>query len=165
MQRQCNHVTLANFAQTLNVVGMLVVTPEAVLRETVFWALQMQRHHSGDVAIDAWTECDTSDITTDRGQAFAVPYLDVSATRDEARGKAFVSISNLHRTEAIETAIVVGNKGAARTFQLSHAAPFAKNTFEAPDTIVPVETAVESRDGTVSLRLPPHSYTILEVEA
>ena len=164
MQRQCNHVTLANFAQTLNVVGMLVVTPEAVLRETVFWALQMQRHHSGDVAIDAWTECDSFAIETERGQSYSVPYLDVSATLDEAAGTGFVSVSNLNRDEAIETEIVVGNKGAARIFQLSHADPFVKNTFEAPDTVVPVETLVENRDGRISLRLPPHSYTILEVE-
>ncbi|GLQ55850.1 alpha-L-arabinofuranosidase C-terminal domain-containing protein [Devosia nitrariae] len=165
MQRQCNSVTLANFAQTLNVVGMLVVTPEAVLRESVFWALAMQRHHSGDIAIDAWSDCERFDIETDRGQSYSLPYLDVSATLDEASGRQFVSIVNTHRTESIETEIEVGGDGPARTYTLSHADPFARNTFEAPQTIVPVKATQECRNGRVSLVLPPHSYTILETGA
>ncbi|HEY4200299.1 MAG TPA: alpha-L-arabinofuranosidase C-terminal domain-containing protein [Devosiaceae bacterium] len=163
MQRQCNWVTLANFAQTLNVVGMLVVTPEAVLRETVFWALAMQRHHSGNIAIDAWTDCETFTADTGREGKLDVPYLDVSATLDEATGRQFVSIVNTHRTEAIHTSIVVGKGSAARTYQLSHADPFVKNTFEAPETIKPLAGSADCRDGKVSLTLPPHSYTIVEI--
>jgi alpha-N-arabinofuranosidase len=165
MQRQCNSVTLANFAQTLNVVGMLVVTPEAVLKETVFWALEMQRHHSGNIAIDAWSDCESFALETDHGQTYQVPYLDISATLDEATGKRFVSISNIHRTEAIETEIEVGGSGAAKTYTLSHENPFARNTFEAPDTVRPIERSAEMRNGKVKLTLPPHSYTILEVGA
>jgi alpha-N-arabinofuranosidase len=164
MQRQCNVVTLANFAQTLNVVGMLVVTPDAVLKETVFWALQMQRQHSGNIAIDAWTECDRYQVDNGRGELVDAPCLDVSATYDEASGRQFVSIVNTHRTETAETTVRVGHGTSATTYSLSHADPFAKNTFESPDTIIPVAKSVECRDGVVALSLPPHSYTILEVD-
>ncbi|GLQ55851.1 alpha-L-arabinofuranosidase C-terminal domain-containing protein [Devosia nitrariae] len=163
MQRQCNHVTLANFAQTLNVVGMLVVTPEAVLRETVFWALAMQRHHSGDIAVDAWTDCDVYTADTGRGSALTVPYLDVSATLDEASGRQFVSIVNTHRSHAIEAAIDAGSGRGTKTYTLSHEDPFARNTPDAPDAVRPVEGTPDCRDGSVSLSLPPHSYTIVEI--
>ncbi|HEY4200300.1 MAG TPA: alpha-L-arabinofuranosidase C-terminal domain-containing protein [Devosiaceae bacterium] len=163
MQRQCNWVTLANFAQTLNVVGMLVVTPEAVLRETVFWALAMQRHHSGNIAIDAWTDCESFTLEAERNQSYSIPYLDVSATLDEATGRQFVSIVNTHRSETIETEVLVNASGIARTHSLNHPDPFAKNTFEAPDTVRPVTADVNCRDGRVHLALPPHSYTILEI--
>jgi alpha-N-arabinofuranosidase len=164
MQRQCNVVGLANFAQTLNVVGMLVVTPDAVLKETVFWALAMQRHHSGNVAIDAWTDCAHYMADTGRGGKLSVPYLDVSATLDEVTGRQFVSIVNTHRTETIDTTVKTGQITAARTFVLSNSDPFVKNTFEAPDAVRPVESIVECHNGAVALSLAPHSYTILEIQ-
>ena len=164
MQRQCNLVTLANFAQTLNVVGMLVVTPEAVLKETVFWALAMQRRHSGNIAVDAWVDCDTYQVDNGRGEMLTAPYLDVSATLDEGSGRQFISIVNTHRTEAIETTVAAGTGRRARTYRLSHADPFAKNTFERPDAIVPETTEVACNNGAVALSLPPHSYTILQID-
>jgi alpha-N-arabinofuranosidase len=163
MQRQCNAVTLANFAQSLNVVGMLVVTPDAVLRETVFWALQMQRELSGNIAIDAWTDCDTYAVDNGHGETLTVPLLDVSATMDEASGRRFVSIVNTHRTESIDASIEVAGASRATVHMLSHDDPFARNTFEAPDTIRPRRSEASVSDGRVGLVLPPHSYTVLEV--
>jgi alpha-L-arabinofuranosidase len=125
----------------------------------------MQRHHSGSIAIDAWTQCDSFPFETDHGQAYDIPYLDVSATLDAETGRQFVSIVNTSRSEAIETDIVVGMDGPAKTYTLAHADPFAKNTFEAPETVRPVEADVICRDGKVGLVLPPHSYTILEIGA
>jgi alpha-N-arabinofuranosidase len=164
MQRQCNTVTLANFAQTLNVVGMLVVTPEAVLRETVFWTLTLQRRHSGNVAVDAWTACDAYQVDNGRGELLDAPYLDVSATLNDATGRQFVSIVNTHRTETIETTVKLGGGRTGRTYTLAHADPFAKNTFEAPETIKPQLADVAVSEGSVTMVLQPHSYTILEVD-
>jgi alpha-N-arabinofuranosidase len=164
MQRQCNGVGLANFAQTLNVVGMLVVTPEQVLRETVFWALAMQRHHSGSVAVDAWTECGRYAIDTAAGPSGPMPWLDVSATLDPATGRCFVSIVNCHRDQECATTIDGAGTGGATLIRLWDADPFARNTFEAPERIRPVEERLASRDGRVRLTLPPHSYSIVEVQ-
>jgi alpha-N-arabinofuranosidase len=163
MQRQSEVVTLANFAQTLNVVGMLLVNPTTVLKETVFWALVMQRHHSGNIAIDAWSDCDSLALDNGYGQKIAVPYLDVSATLDEKTGRQFVSIINTHRSERIATELKGDAGSAAKVHSLSHADPFAKNTFEAPDTVVPRTQSIDIRNGSVSLNLPPHSYTIVEI--
>ncbi|MBN9305546.1 MAG: hypothetical protein BGO82_03545 [Devosia sp. 67-54] len=163
MQRQCNTVALANFAQTLNVVGMLVVTPDMVLKETVFHALKMQRHLSGDVAIDVWNDCEATSVDNGRGQRLSVPYLDVSATRSDAAGRVYVSIVNTHRTETIDTTVAVGKGHSARTHSLQHADPFVRNTPEAPENVVPVTSEVAMQNGVARLALPPHSYTILEV--
>lgn len=87
----------------------------------------------------------------------------MSATLDSASGRQFVSIVNAHRSESIETTFELGRGSLAKVRSLSHADPFARNTFEAPRTIVPVEREVELQDGRVTLALPPHSYTIVEL--
>ncbi|HVW94124.1 MAG TPA: alpha-L-arabinofuranosidase C-terminal domain-containing protein [Devosia sp.] len=165
MQRQCNYVTLANFAQTVNVVGMLLVTPEFVLKETVFWALVMQRRFSGDTAIDAWVDCDTYTVDMPEGTTGPIPYLDVSATMDKATGRQTVSIVNSHRSEVLETSIeLTGSRSSSATVhQLWDDDPFAKNSAERPDRIAPRKSAAEVVDGKITLSLPPHSYTVVEV--
>lgn len=162
MQRQGDIVGLANFAQTLNVVGMLVVTPDEVLKETVYWPLLMARKYSGTTALDAWTECGTYEIDTKRGPSGPLPWLDVSATLGED-GKRYVSIVNRHPDEAIETTIEGLGTGTATVRRLWDEDPNARNTFEAPDRITPVEETAEAGAGGLKLTLPKHSYTIVEL--
>jgi alpha-N-arabinofuranosidase len=142
---------------------MLLVTPEAVLRETVYWALLMQRKYSGNLAIDAWTECDSYETDDGRGRRIAVPYLDVSATLDDRTGRQFVSIVNRHRNDACEIELKTGKSGSAKTYSLTHADPLAMNTFDAPETVVPVGADLDGGNGTLKLTVPAHSYVIVEV--
>ncbi len=56
MQRNCQSVTLANIAQTLNVVGLIMVNTKGVWTEPVYWPLWLLRHQRGTVASDTYTE-------------------------------------------------------------------------------------------------------------
>lgn len=183
MQRQSNLVKMANIAQTINVVGILVVTDDELFREPVYWALHMQRHLSGAVAVDAHVECghymiaapgdpyvpkrnsqhghDTDERLGRRD--VQVPWLDVSATKGD--GKLFISIVNRHRSEAFETEISIGVdvQNAVTCHRLWHENPLGQNTLEEPDAIRPVATELAVAGGRVSIALPPHSYTILEI--
>ncbi|MCX7016258.1 MAG: hypothetical protein NTW86_27485 [Candidatus Sumerlaeota bacterium] len=169
MQRQCRVVGLATIAQSVNVVGILSVTPEAVVRETVYWALWMQRHHSGPTAVDARVECDG--YATVFGEHLqqpldAVPFLDVSATLDEAKKRLCVSIVNRHRTQEMTTRLRLRDakpSSTARLLRLWCDDPLARNTMEAPDRIKPVESAIRNASSDFELALPPHSYSIVEL--
>lgn len=166
LQRQCNVVGLATIAQTINVVGMLVVTPERVVRETVYWALLMQRHHSGPTAVDAWVDCDGYSAEFEGRRVAGIPYLDVSATRDESARKLYLSVVNRHRTDEIIASVRLRDArpaGAGQLHRLWAPDPLARNTLAAPDAITPTESPLALDGPAFNLALPPHSYSIAAI--
>lgn len=168
MRRQCDLVGLASFAQSINVVGMLSVTDDSVVRETLYWALLMQRLYSGDTSVDAWVDCDGYTAKVEHSVSDdPIPYLDVSATTDEANGKLFVSVVNRHRDEEITTRLRmrdVAPGSTATVRRLWHEDPVAMNTHDAPDNITPTESTLEGVSGDFEISLPPHSFTIYEFD-
>jgi len=166
MQRQCRHVGLATFAQPINVVGMLFVTDDHVVRETVYWPLVMQRHYSGATAVDTWVECDGYSAEFEGRMVSGIPYVDVSSTLDDATRRLFVSVVNRHRTQEALAQVRLRDitpPTDVLVHRLWHADPFARNTIEAPDEVAPTEESVTLPSGTLEITLPPHSYTILEL--
>lgn len=166
MQRQCANVGLASFAQSINVVGMLLVDDEHVIRETVYWPLLLLRTLSGSRAIDAWTECDgyTADF---RGRpVVGIPYLDVSATASDDGDRLTLSIVNRHRHEALKTDIRLRDTrvaGSATLHRLWHENPNTRNTIEHPDAVAPTKQTLDIVGDRFTVALPPHSLTILEL--
>lgn len=165
MQRQSDIVGLANFAQTINVVGALVVTRDDVVRESVYWPLWMQRHHSGPVAVDARVDCSDVSCETWSGRPSAVPALDVSATRDDEAGTVWLSIVNRDKDASHD--LEVRLRGAQPTgrgmrCELSAPSPLSMNTVAEPDAVRPVWSEIDLA-GSPTVSLPPCSYTILEV--
>lgn len=167
LQRQCQIVGLATLAQSINVVGMLVVTPEHVVRETVYWPLVMQRHHSGAIAVDTWVDCDGYEAEFEGRRVGGVPYLDVSATLDAAGRRLFVSVVNRHRHDELVTGFRVRDAVPAPEgllYRLCHEDPLRRNTLDEPDTVLPTEAVIAVPGAELELVLPPHSYTILELK-
>ena len=165
MQRQCNHVAIGNLAQSINVVGMLLVTPEHVVRETVYWALAMQRHHRAATAVDAHTDCDGYSAVFE-GRELDVPYLDVRATLDTDAKRLFVSIVNRHRTDETSAKLRLRDAVAATPatlHRLWHEDALAVNTIADPNAIAPQESPVALSGAEIELALPPHSYSIYEL--
>ncbi len=164
MQRQCNHVAIGNFAQSINVVGMLLVTPEHVVRETVYWALTMQRHHSGSTAVDTYVDCDGYS-TVFEGRPLDVPCLDVSATLDADAMRLFVSIVNRHRDEEVTVKLRLRDAavaGPAVLHRLWHEDALKRNTIDEPNAITPQESDLDASGSDIELALPAHSYSIFE---
>jgi alpha-N-arabinofuranosidase len=165
MQRQSRVVTLASFAQSINVVGMLMVSAEHVIRETVYWPLLMQRHLSGNRAVDTWVECDGYTATFKGRDIPGIPYLDVSTTISPDSSKLYVSVVNRHRHQEIVTKLKVRDSDLATSatlHQLHHDVPDTRNSIARPDAVMPRKIAIELASGAIELALPPHSYTILE---
>ena len=70
-----------------------------------------------------------------------------------------LSLVNRHRDDEL-TVTIDGVSGQARRIVLWHDDPFAGNTIEAPDRVVPVEDSVTIESGG-TIVLPPHSHTTL----
>jgi alpha-N-arabinofuranosidase len=167
MQRQSAVVTLASFAQSINVVGMLMVTDDHVIRETIYWPLLMQRHLSGNQAVDTWVECDGYTAEHKGRTIQGIPYLDVSSTVSDDGRKLYVSVVNRHRHEEMTTVIRVRDASLpsrASLHQLFHEIPDARNSIDQPDAVKPVTSTFELKPGTIELSFPPHSYSIVELD-
>lgn len=164
LQRQCRNVGLATFAQPVNVVGALMVTEEQVVRETVYWALWLQRRYSGPVALGVDSDCPGSVVEAGSG-AMEVPVLDVSATASESGDRIWLSIVNRGRKDAVTACVRVRDRqlrGEVVGRRLWWEDALAGNTPDDPDRITPRAFRVPT-GGTLELELPPHSYTVLEL--
>jgi alpha-N-arabinofuranosidase len=167
MQRQASVVTLGSFAQSINVVGMLMVTDDHVVRETVYWPLYLQRHLGGQQAVDAWIECDGYTAPFRGRDIPGIPYLDVSATINRERSTLVLSVVNRHRHEEITTALRVRDAAlpaSVTLHQLFHEDPDTRNTPDAPDAIAPERRTVTLAPGNPEIPFPPHSYSLLEID-
>lgn len=162
MQRNCRLVSLANVAQTLNVVGLIMVTPAGVWTEPVYWPLWMLRHHSGSVALDTWTECDTFDAPGDH--VFDLPLLDAAVTLDPAAGSLYVSLVNRSPTQEMEVRLSLASgtvAPAGRQILLHHADPRAMNGPDQPSNVSPQSQDVVLNPRDVRLECPAHSHMVL----
>lgn len=167
MQRQARYVSLGSFAQSINVVGMLMVSDEHVVRETVYWPLVMQRHLGGTTAVDTRTECDGYSAAFKGREIQGIPFLDVSATVSADGAKLSISVVNRHREEAITTSIRVRDTtlpGEATLHQLFHDDPNTRNEIAAPDAVSPVKQTMKLASGQPEIAFLPHSYSILEID-
>jgi alpha-N-arabinofuranosidase len=76
-----------------------------------------------------------------------------------------VFLVNRSQTEAVATDIIWQGAAPARAaaiYQLSGTDPKATNTFEQPDVVVPQQfEGMPVRDGHMTLRLPPLSFTVV----
>jgi alpha-N-arabinofuranosidase len=164
LQRQSATVGLANFAQTINVVGALVVDQEHVVREAVYWPLWMQRHHSGPIAVDALVSAPTLECAGQAGERIQVPVLDVSATRSDDGRTLWLSVVNRDREQEHHLALDVAGATptAARTCLLAAEDLLARNTVEHPDAVS--ARWVDVADVTAPLVVPPGSYAVTEID-
>lgn len=163
MQRQSATVGLANFAQTINVVGALVVDDEHVIKEAVYWPLWMQRHHSGPIAVDVLVSGPSLECSSSSGDRVQVPVLDVSATRSEDGRSLWLSVVNRDREQehVLDLEVLGASASTRRTCLLAASDLLARNSIEDPDAVS--VRWVEVNDATTSLVVPPASYSITEI--
>ncbi len=183
MQRHCRDVKLATVAQTINVVGLIMVNQDQAWREPVYYPLLMQVEHSGPIALDTWVECsDTFDEpnyanTVDapmlsRWAARAkletdIAYLDSSTTFDPETGKLYLSLVNQSRDDSIEIDIDILNaqvKASGAVHTLYHDDANAMNTPDQPDNVKAESARYDQFKSKFVWELKPHSYTILELD-
>ena len=165
MQRRCREITLATVAQSINVVGLIMVTEDGAWREPVYWPLWMQAHHSGPLALDAWVECDRFDDPKRRISGMS--YLDCSATLDPDKGKLYLSLVNRSRDDVIDVDIKICDALVAAEGTLSelyHDDAMAMNSAAEPDTVRVIEKPIADLGEQFIWELKPHAYDILELD-
>ena len=164
LQRNCDAVGIANLAQVVNVIAPIWADPEGIFLQTIYWPFYAAANYSGPTALDVHSESDGFAAPADLGGK--LPYLDVSATVDEAAGKLFVSVVNRHKQEAMAAQIEIRAAQIgpeARVHLVTGQDPSVTNSFAEAENVTCQTEAVAVPAADFCHSFPAHSMTVLEL--
>ncbi len=158
----CDRVTMANIAQTVNVLQAMILTDkEKMILTPTYHVFDMYKVHQDATALPV--EVSAPEFRQDDE---AIPSLHATASRDKA-GHLHLSVVNLQPAQAAQVAVTL--LGAAIknvTGQMLTASTLdAHNTFDAPESVKPAPfTAFELKDGALTLTLPAKAVAVFSLE-
>jgi alpha-N-arabinofuranosidase len=159
--RRCDVLKIACLAQIVNTIAPLKTKSTGLLKETIFYPLQLFARHAVGHALDAQVQSPMYP-TKKFGDA---PLLDTAATFDTVKSRLAIFLINRSTTDPLPVEIHLEgcaiNKFSDNT-QLAGRDPKAVNTFEHPTAITPrLLNAISVNDHLARLVLPPLSLTVL----
>lgn len=163
--RQCNSLKMANLAQLVNVLPLIVTDETRAYATPLYYAFLLYKHMERSV-LKTSALCPTFD-SQELGNIAAqhgVPYLDMAATYNETTNRLVLAFVNRHPTRGARLA--AGLRGFGElipvqgwTVRAPH--PLAKNDFQKPDRVglhrLPLPTM---RGDRLRMQLPPASVSI-----
>jgi alpha-N-arabinofuranosidase len=161
IQRHCQTVRMANLAQLVNVAAPIYTTPTGLVLRTIYYPLALYAQRSGPVALDVTVD---SPRFATRGFGDR-PYLDVSATYDEARHKLSLAVVNLRKEGEVVAEVELNGLRAqpgGRAFLITGDNPDVQNTIDTPRAVSTKEVKLELAGSRFEYRFPRHSVTWLE---
>jgi alpha-L-arabinofuranosidase len=173
-------VTMANIAQTFNVLQALAFTKgsQMVLTPT-YYVFDLFQPHMDAMGLKTVLDSPTYEIEENRPPFFAFgrpqkppkiarPYVSVSASLDESGKKLCLTLVNQHLTDAldVEIELAAGAAAAGGTMrELTSGNVRDQNTFEQPDAIKsPQAKTVSLRGRTFTQSVPAHSLQSLVLD-
>jgi alpha-N-arabinofuranosidase len=161
IQRHCRTVRMANLAQLVNVIAPIYTTSQGLLLRPIYYPLALYAQRSGPVALDVNVESPryTTREFADR------PYLDVSATYDDARHKLTLAVVNLRKEGEVVAAVQLDGlraQAGGRAFLITGHSPDAQNTLENPHAVSTQEGKCAFVGSQFEYSFPRHSITWLE---
>jgi len=159
--RRCTVLKMACLAQMVNVIAPILTRPDGLVRQTIFYPFKLFSQNALGTSLDVLCRAPEYE-TTEFG---SIPVLDASASFSEETGSSTLFIVNrsLKEKEPVEICWQGWNPGgAAKVTQLSGDSPKLENTFESPQTVVPINLGeMKIQDRKLVLQLPPLSFTVL----
>jgi alpha-N-arabinofuranosidase len=160
--RNADRVKAASLAQVVNVIGPIMTEPGgAAWRQTTFHPFALTARHAGPVVLRAELESPTY-TTAKHGEAALISSV---VTWDEAQQvTAFVVNRDTAAAHELRLDLAsLGNVAAVESTVLTGPDPYATNTADAPDTVVPAPGVARSEEGTVTAELPPLSWNMVRI--
>lgn len=169
--RQSHRVRVGCLAQIINVIAPLMTNDESVLRQTIYypyaWALKYAKGHVLDLLVESDTYAIRAEgLRPDFARNDLVPFLDVAVTLDEEGGEASVFILNRDLNGEQELILDWRNMKVDKVLAcetLTGGNLKATNTFEEPERVVPQALDAPMAASKMVLKLPPASYTVLNL--
>lgn len=173
-QRHCDVVKCANYSELVNVVAPLRTNDTGMFRQTVYHTLQLYSRHCGSQLLETRVDTETFPVaieppdvagTTAPEAAEAMPYLDVSATREDSTLSLIVT--NLHDQKAIKAEVVIHGltgRHEAALYEINGQSPDTENSFEEPNEVTLQRKENLFLERGVEYSFPTHSITLIKVQ-
>ncbi len=159
-QRQAEILTMATWAQTVNVLAPILSNDHESICQTVFYPLELYRQYCKGVSLQAEVKSET--LQQSGGEE--LPMLDSSASFDEKTGMATLALVNRHPDMAIETSIEWEGSARLNVFErheLTASGFTVFNTLENPKKEVVKYQKKAVTDNPTLITVPPASITLL----
>jgi alpha-N-arabinofuranosidase len=157
----CERVTMANIAQTINVLQAMILTKDdKMILTPTYHAFEMYKVHQDATLLPIDMDC----AAYEHGDE-SIPTLSVSASRDDA-GKVHLSLCNLDPRQAASISCELRGMAPTRASGrvLTAEAINAHNTFDQPEVVKPAAfEGVTLTDNILLLDVPAKSLVVLEI--
>ncbi len=164
--RRSDRVRSASLAQLVNVIAPIMTEPGGkAWRQTTFYPFSITSRLASGTVLRPRLDGPTYD-TKEYGE---VPMLDAVVTWDDEAGAASVFVVNRGMEDELTVSVELAELGMARIVEsltVTDADPYAQNTAENPDRVVPQPNASAglSQDGNVlTVTLPAMSWTAVSL--
>jgi len=172
--RHSDRVRIACLAQLVNVIAPLMTNKTSVLRQTIYypylWALQSARGSVLNLAPEgpSYAAPDLGRPIEGGGSSIfgRVPFLDVAATFDPATNSStlFVLNRDLVKPRELELDWQGWTPSKVKSSEVITGEDLkAANTFESPKRVIPQALESPPAGRSMTLRLPPRSYSMVTV--
>ncbi len=156
-QRQAANVTMANWAQSVNVLGAILANDKGSIEQTVFYPLQYFRKYAGTSEMNV-NASGVPDLKEDE----KLPALDISSTYNEKSNQISVFIVNRSTNKISADLHIAGvTSSKASITELTSKSEDASNSIGKPNVVEVKEKEDLLRKG---IKISPLSITILLVE-
>jgi alpha-N-arabinofuranosidase len=169
-QRQCQVLSMANLAQLVNVLPLIVTDAGRAYATPMYWPFRMfTSMHSKALRTRVSAPCfDADDLGKNIPAQKNIPYLDMGATCTPDAKRLGLSLINRHPAREMHLKLRLSGFAHLRPVQaelLSAATPQTANSFEHPNAVAARKiTLPVLRDGVMELRLPAGSLTVVALE-
>src|SRR6187200_2914999 len=169
--RNAERVRVACLAQLVNVIAPLVTNDAGVLRQSTYypyaWALKYAHGRVLDLRVESeMYPIRAAGLQADFARNDQVPFVDIAATIDAAKGQAAVLMLNRDLEGERELALEWRDLTPSRVLTcetLTGTDLKAFNTFEAPTRVVPQKLDAPAPGVRMTFKLPPRSYTVAQL--
>jgi alpha-L-arabinofuranosidase len=161
--RHADRVSMANIAQTINVLQAMILTDkEKMVRTPTYWVFEMFKAHQGGTFLPLDLQSPDYAFGQER-----IPMVSASATRAADKSAVHLSLVNTSPAQAVTVSVKLAGVApklvAGRV--LTAPAMNAHNTFAAPDAMKPATFDGASIKGdTLEVKLPAKSVAILTLK-
>jgi alpha-N-arabinofuranosidase len=161
LNAHCERVTMANIAQTINVLqALILIEGDGIVLTPTYHVFEMYKVYQDATLLPTGTSC----VLYEHGDE-SVPAISVSASRDD-EGRVHLSLCNLDPGREMSASCELrGMKPTAATGRvLTAEAMNAHNTFDHPELVKPAPfDGATLTDNTLLLDLPAKSIVVLEI--
>ncbi len=158
--KHAGRVTMANIAQTVNVLQAMILTDkEKMLRTPTYWVFEMFKVHQGGTSLPVQLITPDYAFGQDR-----IPMVSASATRAADASATHLSLVNTHPSQPVTVTVALAGMAAKTVAGRVLTAPAidAHNTFASPDAVRPAAfTGATLKGNALEVALPAKAVVIL----